>query len=149
MLSAAVEMAVLIGAAPRPSWRWAAAGFGFAASLACFGRCIAINRARPLTLAFANDIPAHLVRTGPYRVIRHPFYTSYMLAYIAGLIATASPLLIPVIVCMGSLYTRAASKEEAKFAARALRNEYAAYCRRTGRFTPRLRLDDVRDNRTR
>jgi protein-S-isoprenylcysteine O-methyltransferase Ste14 len=111
--------------------------------------CIVVNHARPLTIAFADDVPMHVVRSGPYRVVRHPFYTSYMLAYLAGLIATASPLLIPVIVCMGTLYTRAASGEEAKFAASALRDEYAVYRHRTGRFTPRLRFVRVLDKCTR
>jgi protein-S-isoprenylcysteine O-methyltransferase Ste14 len=136
--SAIVETLELLDGNPHPTWRWIAGGAGFFASLALFARCIAVNRACPLTLAFAHDLPTHLVDRGPYRTVRHPFYSSYMIAYLSGLIATMNVLLVPVILGMGTLYTRAARREEAKFSATHLSHRYALYRTRTGMFIPRL-----------
>ena len=135
---AVMETIELLASAPYPTWRWIVGGAGFVGSLALFARSIAVNRARPLTLAFANDLPTHLVKKGPYRTVRHPFYCSYMTAYLSGLIATMNLLLLPMIIGMGALYTRAARKEEAKFSASPLSYSYTLYQKRTGMFTPRL-----------
>jgi protein-S-isoprenylcysteine O-methyltransferase Ste14 len=109
---------------PHPTWRWIVGGDGFVGSLALFARCIAADRVRPLTLAFANDLPTHLVDQGPYRAVRRPFYCSYMTAYLSGFIATMNSLLLPVIIGTGALCTRAARKEEAKFSASPLSYAY-------------------------
>jgi protein-S-isoprenylcysteine O-methyltransferase Ste14 len=137
-ISAVMETIELLASVPHPTWRWIVGGAGFVGSLALFARCIAVNHARPLTLAFANDLPTHLVKKGPYRIVRHPFYCSYMTAYLSGWIATMNLLLLPVIIGMGALYTRAARKEEAKFSASPLSHPYTLYQKRTGMFTPRL-----------
>jgi protein-S-isoprenylcysteine O-methyltransferase Ste14 len=137
-ISATVETLELVACNPHPSWRWIVGGTGFVGSLALFARCIAVNRARPLTLAFAHDLPTHLVDRGPYRTVRHPFYSSYMIAYVSGLIATMNLRLLPLILVMGMLYTRAARKEEAKFLASRLSHRYGLYRQRTGMFIPRL-----------
>lgn len=91
-----------------------------------------------LTLAFAVDLPTHLVTGGPYRFVRHPFYTSYLLAWVAGVPATGEPALLVTVLVMGSLYVRAARQEERKFAGSALRTEHRAYRARTGMFVPVL-----------
>jgi hypothetical protein len=87
-------------------WRWLVAAVAFVGSLALFTRCIAVNRARLLTRAFAKELPAHLLDRGPYRAVRHPFYCSYVIAYIAGFVATTTFVLLPVIFWMGRV-TRA------------------------------------------
>lgn len=116
-------------------------GTGFALyllSLILFWWTIRTNRKRPLTLAFSEDKPEHLVKEGPYAWVRHPFYTSYTIAWIAGVIATAYPLLIVTVIAMLAIYVRAAHLEEGKFATTPLAAEYEAYTRRTGRFFPRI-----------
>lgn len=138
LLSAIVETTELLACHPHPTWRWIVGGAGFVGSLVLFGRCTAVNRARPLTLAFAADLPTHLVDSGPYRRVRHPFYSSYMIAYLSGLIASMNLRLLPLILGMGTLYTRAARKEEAKFSASSLGQRYSLYRERTGMFIPRL-----------
>ncbi len=120
-------------------------GHGFAVSLVLyilslglFWWAAAVNRARPLTLAFSPDAPAHLVIAGPYAFIRHPLYLSYMLCWIAGMLATGQAPLILTVIYMGWLYHRAATEEERKFAASPLAEQYLHYAERTGRYFPRF-----------
>lgn len=107
-------------------------------ALALFWWSVAANRARPLAFAFASDRPEHLVTVGPYRYIRHPFYTAYTLAWIAGAVVVPAPWLLLTAAVMFGLYWGAARREEAGFAASALAAAYAHYRRRSGMFFPKL-----------
>lgn len=118
--------------------RFAAAMALYAVSLLLFWWCVAVNRTRPLSLAFSTDRPHHLMAEGPYAVIRHPFYLSYMLCWIAGTLASGCWPLAATIAIMGWIYRRAAVAEEAKFAASPLAEAYRRYAAATGRFLPRL-----------
>ena len=109
----------------------------FGVSLVLFWSAVHANRARPLTLAFTEDTPEHLVVRGPYRYIRHPFYAAYLAAWLAGAFAAHAPALLLSVLVMGTLYAQAASIEERKFARSPLAAAYAAYRRRTGVFCPR------------
>ena len=128
-------IAILI--APPVPMNWAVlAVLIYSASLGLFWWAIQTNRSRPLTAVFTPDAPEHLVTNGPYRFVRHPFYTSYMLAWAGGIPASGALwLLIPLAVMIG-LYWKAAEVEEDKFARSSLAAEYRAYCSRTGRFLP-------------
>jgi protein-S-isoprenylcysteine O-methyltransferase Ste14 len=110
----------------------------YAASFALFWACVRVNRRQPLSLAFSVDRPAHLMTRGPYRFVRHPFYLSYSLAWVAGIVATAQPWLLLSILVMGAIYYRAAAMEERKFLSGELAGQYLAYRSRTGMFVPRL-----------
>ena len=120
-----------------PMGSWLSMAFClWALSLILFWAAVAANRARPLTWAFEPNQPDHLVSTGPYRWIRHPFYLSYTLCWLGPPIATGKPwLLIPVFVML-LLYWRAASAEEANFLSSPLAPAYREYQSRTGRFLP-------------
>jgi protein-S-isoprenylcysteine O-methyltransferase Ste14 len=78
--------------------------------------------------------PSFLTQTGPYRVIRHPIYTAYLLAWLAGPIIAAQPWLLIATVWMFILHYRAARLEELSFAHTPFALEYAEYQRRTGMF---------------
>lgn len=110
----------------------------YCASFALFWVCVRVNRKGPLSVAFSTDKPGHLVTRGPYRFVRHPFYVSYSLAWIAGIIASARPWLLLSLLVMGAIYYRAATFEERKFASGELAAAYENYRRRTGMFIPRL-----------
>lgn len=100
----------------------------------------AINASRTARLRFAFD-PEHphsLVENGPYRYIRHPFYTSYTLFWAGWAVATWSVWGLLSFAVLLALYIRAASMEERNFAASPLAETYAAYKSRTGFFWPRL-----------
>jgi protein-S-isoprenylcysteine O-methyltransferase Ste14 len=108
----------------------------YSLSLLLFWRAVAANRAKPLAACFSTDRQSHITRSGPYRVVRHPFYCSYLLAWMAGWLATGSIWLGPTVVAMFAIYLLAALREEARFAQSALAGEYAKYRLRTGMFFP-------------
>lgn len=57
--------------------------------------------------------PEQLVTTGPYRLVRHPIYTSYLLLFGAGLLSLGSPLACAVLVAAAvSFYSRRMRVEE-------------------------------------
>lgn len=91
---------------------------------------------RPPTHAFSNDLPIHIVQTGPYKTIRHPFYSAYLIAWSVGPVATGSVLTIAPLLVMLAIYWRAAKLEEAKFAASSLSKVYSDYRSATGMLLP-------------
>jgi protein-S-isoprenylcysteine O-methyltransferase Ste14 len=116
----------------------AAGCVAYTASILLFWSALHSNRRVPLAFAFSGNAPAHLVTRGPYRWIRHPFYASYLLFWLAGPLGTGQAVLwIPFSVMLG-VYWMAARSEENTFGAGALGQQYAEYCRRTGRFLPRV-----------
>ena len=83
-----------------------------------------------------QDQPSALVTWGPYRQIRHPFYSSYVLFFTGSLLlAPAWPLRLNSIYLFGIINLTAAREERALAAAFP---DYANYIGRTGRFFPRL-----------
>jgi protein-S-isoprenylcysteine O-methyltransferase Ste14 len=97
------------------------------------------NRSHPLRACFSENRPLHLNRRGPYSFVRHPFYCSYLLTCLAGLIATRNPWLLPTVIVMVVIYAIAAIREEEEFAHSPLAAEYRQYRQDTGRFFPRPR----------
>lgn len=121
-----------------PIWSDAMACILLINSLALFWWTIRTNARRPLTLAFSRDVPSFLQMKGPYGFVRHPFYLSYLLFWIATAIASMMLLHWVVPIVMALLYREAAKREEAKFAGSPLSIEYAFYRTRTGMLVPRL-----------
>ena len=80
-----------------------------------------------LTAIYETDAPTQLVRGGPYRFMRHPFYTSYTLYWIGGALGAASLLSAGAVLVMAAIYTHAARTEQRKFAASPLAREYEDY----------------------
>lgn len=93
---------------------------------------------RPLSAAFSPDAPEHLVQSGPYRFIRHPFYTSYLLTWIAGCLVAGQWWLLLTVAWMLITYIQASTVEERKFLRSPLSDAYRQYRRHTGRFIPNL-----------
>jgi protein-S-isoprenylcysteine O-methyltransferase Ste14 len=119
------------------SWeRFWLAVFIYAAALGLYWWAVATNRSRRLSAAFSNDLPTHLVEDGPYRLVRHPFYCSYLLAWSAGVIGSGRLWLLATVAVMLGIYLRAAYVEERKFARCVLASEYEAFRRRTGLLIP-------------
>ena len=105
-------------------------------SLGLFWWAIKTNSAARLSAAFSPDVPVHLVEDGPYRFIRHPFYCSYVLAWLSGTIATARWWLLPTVAVMIIIYWKAASIEEEKFSRSSLAAQYQEYRARTAWLVP-------------
>ena len=115
-----------------------ASGVFYVGSFFLFWWAVRTTRRSRLTLAYSNDTPEFITLHGPYRWIRHPFYTAYLLFWFAGVLATRSPLMLTAFFTLGTLYVFAARKEEAKFLASPLADEYRFLQQTTGMFLPRL-----------
>lgn len=139
VVSAIAEIAAL-SAAPSLDTAAAAAGLSlYVASISLYAWAVAATRGRRLYLAFSDADPAALIADGPWRWVRHPFYASYLISYVAGLIATGNPALLLVVGGMGTLYVAAARDEERRFSDSPLGPVHREWSRRTGMFLPRPR----------
>ncbi|MDQ2840115.1 MAG: hypothetical protein M3Y72_03570, partial [Acidobacteriota bacterium] len=108
----------------------------YCVALAIFWWTIAAHRLKPLAACFSQNEQLHLVQHGPYRFVRHPFYCSYLLAWLAGALATLNIGLGLTFIVMFLIYLIAARNEEIKFASSPLAEAYAQYRSATGRFLP-------------
>lgn len=130
--------ALAIAARPVPPGRAAGGLTLLAGALALFLWAAWANRDRKLGLAFAGAVPDHVQTCGPYAVMRHPFYTSYVLAFLGGAVAAGTLWLAPAVLAGALTYWRAARDEEGAFARSPLAKAYDDYAARTGMFLPRL-----------
>lgn len=108
------------------------------ASIALIAMTVGAHRV-PLALWHQdNDAPVELVTWGPYARIRHPFYTSFFLAFASAVLAFPHALtaacLVYGIVALGIT----ANSEEQRLGTSEFGTEYREYMTRTGRFFPRL-----------
>jgi protein-S-isoprenylcysteine O-methyltransferase Ste14 len=79
-----------------------------------------------------------LIRTGPYRYVRHPVYTGILLTALGQTLLFLSPLAgsLTILLAVLAVY-RARLEEELLGSPEAFGAEYAAYATRTGRFLPK------------
>lgn len=133
-----VAEALAIAASPIPRGRALLGVALLGAALALFLWAAWTNRTRKLALAFTGAAPEHLQTAGPYRLVRHPFYASYLLAFVAGALAAGTPWLVPAVAAGAWTYWRAACGEEEAFAESPLGDAYRRYSERVGMFVPRL-----------
>jgi protein-S-isoprenylcysteine O-methyltransferase Ste14 len=89
-------------------------------------------------LAWSGCAPDALVDEGPYAYIRHPIYTSYILAFLAVLVAMPILPMLLIFILNAALFAHAAMSDERHLMSSALAAEYAEYKRRTGVFLPRI-----------
>lgn len=79
----------------------------------------------------------YLVDTGPYRLVRHPVFTSFFLIAIGLLLVNPAVTTLLMTIYVFVDFPRAARKEEALLVKEL--PGYASYVERTGRFLPRWR----------
>ena len=132
---AAAHLAAIVA---RPPAHPLAALSLFAGSLTLFWSTVAATRGRNLAACFQGQPAATVVRTGPYRLIRHPFYTAYTLTWTGGFAATGWWPAGAIAGVMAGVYYCAARQEELDFLHSPLREEYLLLMSATGRFLPRL-----------
>ena len=107
-------------------------------SLILFWQAIRASRAASLRYAFDTELPRQLVTDGPYRYIRHPFYSSYLIFWTGWAIATWSIWAVVPIIAMAILYTSAARYEEKRLGESEMGRAYALYRKQAGLFWPRF-----------
>jgi protein-S-isoprenylcysteine O-methyltransferase Ste14 len=115
------------------------AAFVLSASILLYEWARATIWGRRFGLAWGERVPEELCERGPYRFIRHPLYLSYLLAYVAALIALPHWSTTLLVLANAVLWTMAARSDERRIADSSLADSYAAYRQRAGMFLPRLR----------
>lgn len=115
---------------------WAGTVLNGLSHLLFWGAVAAHGASRP-SGAFASAPPEVLTLTGSYRLMRHPFYVSYVLAFGAAAVFCAGPGLWLLTLWMAGLYALAAAQEERLILHSPLSARYEQYCRSVGMFLPR------------
>jgi protein-S-isoprenylcysteine O-methyltransferase Ste14 len=123
-------------AVPLPVWlRWTGVGLALIAGLLLVWMFRTLGR--NLTDTVVTRKQHTLVTTGPYRWVRHPFYTSAALLVLANSLAAANWFVFGAGCLMFLLLVIRTRKEEENLIAR-FGDDYRNYMQRTGRFVPRL-----------
>lgn len=109
-----------------------------ACSLTLIGFTVGTHRT-PLSLWHQkHDAPVVIVQHGAYRWVRHPFYTAFLIAFIATWVLLPSPWTSATLIYGFLVLNVTAAGEEKRLSKSEFGDEYAAYMKRTGRFWPRL-----------
>lgn len=115
--------------------RWAGAGIAVLSVPMLYW--VLRNLGKNLTDTVVTRKNATLVTSGPYRWVRHPFYTMTFGGIIALSLLTANWFLGLMTLLMLSVIIKRTDTEEAKLIER-FGEAYRQYMRRTGRFLPRF-----------
>lgn len=116
---------------------WAIAGIAmYVAATLLFLSALEAARRVPLPRTLVDDpMPQALITRGPFAVVRHPFYISYSLAWLAAPVATQGPFIgLLALVAIG-IYVYSAIREERQLEER-FGDAYRAYKRGTGMVLP-------------
>jgi protein-S-isoprenylcysteine O-methyltransferase Ste14 len=93
---------------------------------------------RHFYVGLAGEVPPALCDAGPYRYVRHPFYLSYMLAFVAVAVAFPSFIVSGVCVANIGLFVFMAIDDERVLLGSAMAADYQSYRGRVGMFMPRI-----------
>lgn len=85
-----------------------------------------------------NDAPQHIVTWGAYSRIRHPFYTSFLLTFLAAFCFCPQPCTFIALVFGALVLNATAAREERTLSHSAFGDTYRQYMSYTGRFLPKL-----------
>jgi protein-S-isoprenylcysteine O-methyltransferase Ste14 len=93
---------------------------------------------RNFYIGLSGEVPGAVCDAGPYRYVRHPFYSSYMVGFVA--VAVAFPSLIVSGVCLVNigLFVYMALDDERVLLGSALGADYKSYKMRVGMFLPKF-----------
>ena len=80
-----------------------------------------------------------LVETGPYRWIRHPIYTAYLMNYLGGGLLSSNLVLTTVPVIMYVILVATRMGQEETVLIELFGQKYVDYMKRTGRLVPRIK----------
>jgi len=90
------------------------------------------------TLSFAPDLPSWMLSKGIYSFVRHPFFLSFFLTWLGGVLEARCLRTTVSTAIMLCLYWIAARNQERKYESSMLAAEYNYYKKRTGMFFPSL-----------
>lgn len=98
---------------------------------------LSIKEAKSLDFAFSDHVGA-LVTTGTFSIFRHPFYVSYMLAWLASTITFNILYQWITLFYLISFYVVSAKKEEGLILKGTQSESYKNYQQQVGMFIPRI-----------
>jgi protein-S-isoprenylcysteine O-methyltransferase Ste14 len=110
---------------------------GFVAANVLYWAALATHGSDRPAFAFLPMAPQRLKTTGPYRLVRHPIYSAYLLAWVSGALVAGQWWLLACPLLMAAVYYRAARQEEEILLTGPLAAQYRVYQMRTGMFVPR------------
>jgi len=118
---------------------WAIAGIAmYVAATLLFLSALEAARRVPLPRTLVDDPPPKaLITSGPFALVRHPFYISYSIAWLAAPVATHGPLIGVFSLIVIAIYIVAARREEKQLEDR-FGEAYRTYKRGTGMVVPSL-----------
>lgn len=105
------------------------------ASIGLIASTIHAHEFKPALWHQTNDQPEQLVTWGPYKSIRHPFYSAFLLAFCASLMLFPHYLVLACLV-YGILVLTATAKREETRLTQEFGDRYQCYMSTTGRFIP-------------
>lgn len=116
---------------------WASA-FLFIVALVVFWWTYFTVKSKAFSFAYSDVASMHLVIIGPFKWVRHPFYTTYILGWFAAFLTTNTIQALLISIGMFVVYWNAAKKEELQFLSSNLAAEYSDYQKRAGAFFPKI-----------
>lgn len=133
-LAEVIEPAFLpVGAAALPAY----VAIPLAAlSIGLTSATIGVHRA-PVSMWHQDaDLPHVLVTSGPYRIVRHPFYASFIIMLTAAALAFPHPVTVLMLIAGTVQLYRTARREERRLLKSPMAADYADYMQQTGRLLP-------------
>ena len=109
-----------------------------ACSLTLIGFTVGTHRTPVSLWHQKDDAPVIIVQHGAYRWVRHPFYTAFLIVFIATWVLLPAPWTSVTLIYGFLILNFTAAGEEKRLSKSEFGDEYAAYMKRTGRFWPRL-----------
>ena len=107
-----------------------------AVSIALIAMTVGAHRV-PLALWHQDDdAPVEIVTWGPYSRIRHPFYSSFIVAFVAALLAFPSLIVFGCLAYGTAALAVTARREERRLSGSGFGGKYQEYMATTGRFFP-------------
>ena len=97
----------------------------------------AVISAKKLNFAFSKNV-GELLTSGPYGIVRHPFYTSYIMIWASTTILFNSVFLWFTLFYLVTFYFLSARDEEKVILSSEHSEEYSEYRQRVGMFLPRI-----------
>ncbi|QQA43392.1 methyltransferase family protein [Pelagovum pacificum] len=94
---------------------------------------------KKLSLAFDNETKGDgIITSGPWKYIRHPFYSSYIIFWLACAIGTAHPASIAVFGTLLFVYLYSAKREEGFLSDGRFGQQYIDYQKNAGFLLPKI-----------
>ncbi|MEZ5491306.1 MAG: isoprenylcysteine carboxylmethyltransferase family protein [Gammaproteobacteria bacterium] len=96
----------------------------------------AIETAKELEFAFSDNV-GRLITNGPFKLVRHPFYTSYIAVWVTSTLLFSSSIQWITLIGLILFYATSARKEEKLILNSRHANQYSRMKKEIGMFFPK------------